>query len=571
MRAVVIAGLATLALACDRLDPVEPLIKAVAAPQFSSSSMQIYVPPTNTGGGAVGQQSVGQLSPAKWARIRVSGKVSLSTNPEALSCDSTFVPSANGSSAGPLGLPGSGIALKVAVWRGSTPLTLYLDGDSGAAKTLVIYNPSTTAENITAGRSGIDASKCNVGAYAMTGGQTVLLEDLPDPTVNALQTLVTVGDSVSFAASNLPEGLDIHWMAFYAGDTLATPKGYNGYTTIAACYNKLTCRVPVGASGRMYLRLGNTTGGNVFYPSPVVWVGKNPSTTLTLTCTPSSVDSGQSTSCVAGTNPTGQPIQVRQWFAVSKSTGSAIDICVGAATTCTTVVTEAITIYARALVGGYEQTKSATITIRPPKLQLTKNPGEAIVVTGTTISFTAFATGATSVYPTKWLFLRADGRGSSSACSEGVNPCTRSLTTAGYMYVEGLVNGITPIQNAISSITFIGTRCYRSSSECPGLGAAIDSLKAPTQPQKCQDMGAILESVLTGGGIWKVPEPVLFEGLNADMPGGMGIGINERYFGSNSAELKGNLAHEAAHKDYEHRKYAPTAQTSVEDIETLCK
>src|SRR5688572_21438564 len=65
---------------CDTADIMEPLSRRINTPQFSSSTMQIYVPPTNENGGSVAQQAIGQLQPGKWAIVKVAGKVTLSKN-----------------------------------------------------------------------------------------------------------------------------------------------------------------------------------------------------------------------------------------------------------------------------------------------------------------------------------------------------------------------------------------------------------------------------------------------------------------------------------------------------------
>jgi hypothetical protein len=557
--------------ACDSIDPTDITMRKLDGPLFSAGSGFLEVPPTNTGGGAVPKRIVGTIQPKRWAIVRISGNVNLSTNPENYSCNPTYKAPLNGYYYGPLGQANSNY-LRVYPSRVGAGLQIFLDGDSSRVKTNVIYNPFTYVDTIKVSRNGISLNGCNgYGAYSMNGGQTVTVIDLPDPNVEALASMVNVGDSVTFTVSNAPSGLNIAWSAYLIGDTLETPKGYYGYNLITACNGQASCRIKVTGSGRMYAKFGNTVGGAVHYPSPIVWVGKpTPPTTLTLTCTPTTVPAGASPDCIAGTSPSDEPIQVVGWIAVNARDGQMNQICIGMGVNCSPDIEESVTIYVRAIVGGREQIRSAAIIVDQPRLKLIRTPVDAIVPPNTVITFSAIAQGSTAnVQTTAWIYNRADGKGQMATCFAPTNPCTRTIALSGDMQVWGLVNNAPPPQGDGSPVT-VGTKCTPSSPECPNLLDKVDSLKEHSN-ETCRQMGRQLQTFLDEGGIWRVPDGTWFEGVQYFTPHGNAISIKEKYFTTNLAELQWILAHEAAHVQYEHEDDTPIGELSVDDIDELCK
>jgi hypothetical protein len=307
----------------------------------------------------------------KWARITVEGKVAVEHNPVFVDCDSTYATKAPfaPAQAGPRGHPANTNYLQVYVRRkgSASNITIGLvDGDSAVAGR-VIYSVTDTAIEVR--RSGVAGGRtCDgvgTGYYALSGNQKIRVEQLADPEIHALRSVVPSADTVPFAAS-YPEELTSVWWIYKPGDTLAVPSMNVGtLSSISACTGQPTCRHRVTASGRMYLKLANGTGGHVFYPSQTVWVGKVPAEGLTVVCEPAEVPRTSSTTCTAGSSGPSAP-EVREWFFVPDSVASAeearMDAC-GAVNPCTTSIPQAGTMYARATLSGVDQTEGAHVSV----------------------------------------------------------------------------------------------------------------------------------------------------------------------------------------------------------------
>jgi hypothetical protein len=358
---VLVGAAAILNAACDERSVTEPFAVPVNVGLFSAATT-LPIASTNANGGALGWDVRDEIPSRKWAMIRVAGKVSLSKNPQLAQCDSVVKdPPHVNKSAGPLGLPASPTELKVGVRRGSTGLALYQDPDSSAVKiNTALFNWEAWAHPISANRTGIIANtSCKVGgisttfpSYAMGGTQTLTVEVLPDPEVNALETIITSGDSVTFVAQNVPHGVTPGWY-FIGGDTLATPRGYYQYNSITGCAGNSTCVIPITISGRMYLRLGYGTG-TIYYPGPIVWVGKMPAENLTVECKPYYVSLNALARCTAASTGNETP-DVKKWFFMNEANAvTGLEHCAGQLA-CVVTVSASGSVNVRAIVSNLEQ------------------------------------------------------------------------------------------------------------------------------------------------------------------------------------------------------------------------
>jgi hypothetical protein len=369
-RSGVLGAVVVFVAACDGEKMTEPTARPANVPFFSSTST-MDVPSTNIDGGGIPWAVHGEIPGRKWAMIRASGLITVSRNPElAGACDPNVSTPHDTKTAGPLGLASSYTQLRMGVRRGSTGLTLYLDPDSSSVKIKTpLFNWTTTPQPIEAYRSGIsglkgclqpDGTTLYIAYYALSGSQKLTVDVLPDPEVYALETVVSSADTVTFIAQNSPSGVTPGWY-FLGGDTLADPKGYYGTNYIGACAGVPACSTRVTVSGRMYLRLGYGTG-LVYYPGPIVWVGKNPAEKLSVVCEPSFVNPNASTRCKAKSDGASIPA-VSKWSFVSNTNVPTELAACGTATTCEAQIPASGKVYARATLSNVEQTASDKVTV----------------------------------------------------------------------------------------------------------------------------------------------------------------------------------------------------------------
>jgi hypothetical protein len=200
----------------------------------------------------------------------------------------------------------------------------------------------------------------------LSGAQVAIVEELADPKVLALQTDLAAASEVIFPAINVPVA-SREWI-FIPGDTSAQPlTPVPGALAIPECNNSLRCKYTVTVSGRMHLRLPDGISSHVTYPSPVIWVGRNPQYRLTLQCAPVFVHANKATKCEA-VSAAGDTLEVRHWFwdkLVGKET-SVLEQCMQTGIYCRKVITEAGKMYVRAFLDGIEQTAQARIDLAPP-------------------------------------------------------------------------------------------------------------------------------------------------------------------------------------------------------------
>ncbi|HET9983584.1 MAG TPA: hypothetical protein VFQ38_08350, partial [Longimicrobiales bacterium] len=442
-------------------------------PSFSSGVVigqaNIPIPPENGDpyGGQVDWFDTGiSLPEAGYYRITVNGTVNTTPNPAYEACVGQPSPYTGGSW-GPLGINGTN-ELKVTLRLDYTYWALGLSAPDVNSPTATAFGSYPAGTHLLATRNGVsgggstynsDGTFCIVNGYLMSGTQTITVEQVPSPVVHALKNPVTSGEMVTFVASLAPEITEFGWV-YVGGDTLPTPMGAPTGSQIWSCSGQTSCTIPVSSSGRMYF-MGNTAH------SEIVWV-KTPSAHLTLSCTPTEVPAGGTTTCTAATSPAGQPLQVVEWFFVPDSatahdeTIQALDCATE--NPCVTHIPANGTVYVRATVAGIEQTAGAPVTRARPKLEVTASA--TLVHVGDTVRFTAQAPGASAVQvdsPWVWVAgaittaapiraasarpaaqrpgLRATAitEAQTSGCPAGVNTCTASIGETGRFQVWAIV------------------------------------------------------------------------------------------------------------------------------------
>ncbi|MBX6365416.1 MAG: hypothetical protein IRZ00_16220 [Gemmatimonadetes bacterium] len=442
-------------------------------PSFATGTVigeaNIPIPPENgdPNGGQVDWFDTGiSLPKAGFYRVTVNGTVNTTPNPAYEACVGQPWPYPGGSW-GPFGINGTN-ELKVILRFDYTYWALGLSAPDVNSPTATNFGYYPAGTHLLAMRNGVsgggsvtssDGEICHANAYLMSGTQTITVEQVPLPVVHALKNPVTSSEVVTFVASLAPEITEFDWV--YVGrDTLPTPMGAPTGDRIWSCSGQTSCSIPVSSSGRMY------SMGNIAH-SELVWV-KDPPVRLTVSCSPSEVPAGGTTTCTAATAPAGQPLQIVEWFFVPDSatahdqTLQALDCATE--NPCTTHVRANGTVYARATVAGIEQTAGAPVTRARPQLEVTASA--TLVHPGDTVVFTAQAPGASSVQVGSWSWVvdevtaaapnlatttqpvsgRIGIRSTAAAtmtsgCGTGLNPCIVPVTETGRMQVSATVDG----------------------------------------------------------------------------------------------------------------------------------
>lgn len=272
------------------------------------------IPPNNSGAtnGAVARTFVGRVPVRGYYRIRVTGGVQIHTsqNWSTKPCAPRQT-ELGGQTVGPMGLPypNSGVLRPWIQADGVGGLNLTgLDATTAEVKVALEAGAAIYFE-----RTGIaGGGQCTPTDYYymfdLGGDQRITVEKLDvSLRLSADRTEILQGDQVAFTAS-APEGHRSSFYYFREGDTLATPAGFGG--AYAGCYYTNSCTYAPRASGRMYV-IANVPGGQQdTTESPVVRLVP-PS--LRLTCSPSRVPRGNTTTCTATAQPSGASFVVESF------------------------------------------------------------------------------------------------------------------------------------------------------------------------------------------------------------------------------------------------------------------
>ncbi len=294
---------AAVLLGCDTERTTEPK-NAQTAPTISSApaanlvdNHSIPIPPDNTiEKGRVGWYSTGIRIPGDaWVRIRVSGGISVSANPEyvAAYCDRPSCTPFAGHTIGPEGTLFSYLKVQVRVVAANGPAPIVLTPVEGEPYTVEgIATGAPGGGVIEVFRFGIDGSgSCSapkpegdpgpgpcyggtyehfVGAYRLGGTQTLTVQGIRPYDVEADRTRVAPGDTVAFTIDADAEVSGMRWK-YIIGDTLPEPAFKLEGDFI--CHGLETCALAVPASGRMYA-FGNVGGFGAVRASGTIHVGR---------------------------------------------------------------------------------------------------------------------------------------------------------------------------------------------------------------------------------------------------------------------------------------------------------
>lgn len=604
---LVLAGASALVLAScedgifppeEQRDEIERRRSHTSPPDVSGSA-NIPVPETNTDNtGYVPWFSTGIALPERvWIEVRVSGTITLDANPEYTEnycSDPSCTPYA-GRTVSPVGIdggswlrvgvrvvmsdgqqiepklylvPGSETDAHVFVWL-TTPGVLHVNrwGVTGGGSCWFNRPPGYPGPGPCPG--GTDYHQA--GAYTMSGAQTVTVEAVPPAEVHARRTWFQPGDTITFDAEVAGTLVSLVW-SFAEGDTL--PKASMKPNILRPCPDlHLTCRYAPRAPGRMYITV-LTSGQNVHQGafSQVVRIGEPPP--LRLDAVPSELEfAGQEAVFTAAAEGAGSlEIVEWAWTVADAQIAPLTQTCTAGVNPCETAVYESGTMTVSARVDGVPDTASATVTAPTAgPLKLDVDPSHEIP-RGTSATFTPSAANAHLIHARMWEWEAADTtlrQPGTEACTSGENPCVTPIHEPGYMHLNAIVDGR---QRSASAFVIAGDRCDpRPSANCPGLTAAIDSLKNDSEDELCRDLGAKADSILSAGQILRIPEPIYYRGhAFSTRDGAPGIALADSTF--IPGILKPLLAHEAAHHDgIRHREDDPLAATATQDVEVRCR
>ncbi|HEX8454210.1 MAG TPA: hypothetical protein VF647_19130 [Longimicrobium sp.] len=277
-----------------------------------------------------------------WIRIRVAGTVEVKADPEWVRkfCNpgppSECPPPYDGASVGPLGVQ-AGLQVQVAMHNAYYMWTPQ-SGDGATAEDVMWVSAGTP---VLVGRSGLyDLGDCyacthdpdRAGHYLLSGGQTVIVEEFNPLSVRADQEQVDPATRVNFTATGPGALSGLRWV-FVEGDTLPTgtasasraPRALlstsvtsPNWSALSECEGKTTCTMSVTKSGRMRAR-GIMDNNVVDALSQVVKVTP-PS--LTLSCVPSRLPRGITTTCTAAAQPSSATFVVES-FSFAGDSGAA--------------------------------------------------------------------------------------------------------------------------------------------------------------------------------------------------------------------------------------------------------
>jgi hypothetical protein len=275
-----------------------------------------------------------------------------------------------------------------------------------------------------------------------------------------MPTLFAPGDTVTFAATVHAGSIRSLAWHFVPGDTLAAPSWkLPAMQWRNICPSGTTvCRIPPPAAGRMYVR-GWVTGASIdFYEaSEIVWPcvhpppdGSTPASgrvcpprVLTLTADPSRIETAGDTVRFTAEAPGSQSLEVLEWSwaPVDSAQQAQTASCQAGENPCVIPVHEAGEMTVTARVDGQVREATASVQLPVPDLRLDTSPVPALVAVGDTMVFTASTDRPANLLVTAWNWTTDDGRGLTTGCGPGFNPCARRVFEDGTMTVEALVNG----------------------------------------------------------------------------------------------------------------------------------
>lgn len=382
----------------------EPLMSHTSDTPDVSGSYSIPVPPENTGNSAyVAWHSTGiQVPGGATVRIRVVGGISVSAHPIYVSvyCSDPGCTPYAGQTIGPTGTDYWQLLVSVRLNTGSGILPVALQPVQGEEYTVEGYLTAPSAGGvIEVERRGINGGgSCmfgrppgytgpgpcyggtdyhHVGAYMLSGTQTLSVEAVRPFEVHANRTRIAPGDTVRFTIdTDVPLGSPRY--RYVPGDTLPEPS--NNAPAPYSCWSQLECTAPITASGRMYA-VATVGGQTLVRPSQIVWVGER--AVLELECEPAELPAGNTTTCTATTDPEESETEILGWSWTPSAPGDSAsprtEACTHTEPVCTVPVYESGTMTVRARVGGVEQEASDDVAVTSKKLVVEITPGEAVV------------------------------------------------------------------------------------------------------------------------------------------------------------------------------------------------
>lgn len=242
--------------------------------------------------------------------------------------------------------------------------------------------------------------------------------------------------------------------------------------------------LPNSASGHVYLagatsinRFASSGGGQWDCSAPALGYGpcfswaddgqtvniERVEPTLDLVATPASVNYGDTVTVTASISP-GGPFDGRDvpWTIDSTSWAPAFGTqsspCawshfvpnnVGPTRTCRKTFTRSGTLKVFATINGSPQSESVAIIVLPPTLGVSATPGTSLGPVSVTFTASITPTPAITWYPA-WVWRNADGGtdGLSAICQWNNNPCTRTVSTSGWMKVSTTYDGYALVDSA---------------------------------------------------------------------------------------------------------------------------
>ena len=298
------------------------------------------------------------------------------------------------------------------------------------------------------------------GTETFTGGPFVvtITPVSVDYNVTASPTTLNYNDTVTVSATVSPSGVNgvnVPWSIDSttwapAFGTQASPCAYGNWVTVDA--STRTCRKPFTRSGTLtvFATVDGTKQQNAFSVTvtpPQLNVSANPTTTqgpdsvtFTATVTPSTIS-----------------FSLSSWTWTADTGGVNVGIspyCQYYQKTCKTLISRSGSMKAMATIGEYALSDSVHVTDPPPAFKVTASPRS--ITSGQSVAFTATVTPAppNGWHLSSWTW-RNDAGGStgiSAGCGWNENPCTRTVSTSGWMIAITVIGGETLKDSAHVSV-----------------------------------------------------------------------------------------------------------------------
>ncbi len=312
----------------------------------------------------------------------------------------------------------SGTPAPTAQWQVSTDGSTW-NNIGGATSTTYAFTVTTAASG-----NQYRAVFTNSQGTATTAAGKLTVVVQPVVTTNPVSQAVVAGTTVSFTSAANGASTTQWQLSINGGSTWTNITG-----ATAATYS-LTSAVTM--SGYQYRAVFTNTSGSATTSAATLTVG----IPITITSNPQSAAVAAGTSVTLTTSAIGSPAPTVQWQVSSDHAATWTNITGATTTSYAVTVTAANSGYEYRGVFtslfGTAATSPATLTISAAPI-ITANPMSKSVVAGTTVSFTASATGATS---TQWQLSNSGG--STWANITGATSASYSFTAAatmsGYQY-----------------------------------------------------------------------------------------------------------------------------------------